>query len=74
MLPQDPRTRPSCFEIMRLTEILLAQAKRRSDHSAAHQQAQGSGTEIKRSGAGKEIVHLRRASSEGQPVDKHPLQ
>lgn len=28
---QDPRVRPSCYEIMRLTEILLAQAKRRSE-------------------------------------------
>ena len=73
MLLQDPRERPSCFEIMRLTEILLAQAKRRSDHSAAHQQAQGSGSSVERSGAGKKIVHLRRASSEGQSVDKHPL-
>ena len=29
-LLQDPRVRPSCYEIMRLTEILLAQAKRRN--------------------------------------------
>ena len=27
--------RPSCYEIMRLTEILLAQAKRRSGRDAA---------------------------------------
>jgi hypothetical protein len=26
---QDPRERPSCYEIMRLTEILLEQARRR---------------------------------------------
>ncbi|EIE21885.1 hypothetical protein COCSUDRAFT_56332 [Coccomyxa subellipsoidea C-169] len=62
---QDPRARPSCYEIMRLTEILLAQAKRRSEHGAAQQIAQQSDREAQPCPAKEKPKHLRRASSEG---------
>ncbi|KAK9918851.1 hypothetical protein WJX75_007510 [Coccomyxa subellipsoidea] len=62
---QDPRARPSCYEIMRLTEILLAQAKRRSEHGAAQQSAQQSALEGQSGAQREKAMHLRRASSEG---------
>jgi hypothetical protein len=61
MFVQDPRMRPSCYEIMRLTEILLAQAKRRSENKAG----QPSGSEPQ--SATQLATHLRRFSSEGMP-------
>ena len=81
---QDPRARPSCYEIMRLTEILLAQAKRRCGKEPAagaagssvvpHHDAACAGTAgvegRAAAGAAAKLGHLRRFSSEAPPLDR----